>query len=87
MALKTNATLEFSSYTVLDTGIEMTFTCPNPGPGEYSHYVILLTDAELATVTTQVQLRTLVTSKLQRRYRATGIASKLDQFIGQTLTV
>jgi len=87
MPLNVNAVLVFTSYVVIDAGIEMAFICSNPGPGEVSEYTILMTDAELATVTTQAQLRTLVTTKLNRRYRATGIASKLDQFILQSITI
>lgn len=68
-------------------GVYLTFTSPDPGPGEESDVVILLTDTDLAAVTTQVQLRDLIQNKLNRRVRAAGIASKLDPFIGQSLTV
>lgn len=96
MAVRANATFRFDSpdggftpaYEVLDepyAGVKLWFVCSDPGPGNVSAYSITLTDTELATVTNQVQLRNLVISKLQRRIRATNIASKLDQFIGQSL--
>lgn len=87
MALRPTATLTFSGYEVSDDGIIMRFVCLLPGPGEPTDYFILLSDVDLATVTTQLQLRTLVQSKLDRKLRAAGIASKLDGFIGQSLTV
>ena len=87
MAVQANATFIFESYTVEDGGIRLIFLCPNPGPGNESLYYILLTDVDLAAVTTQAQLRNLVETKLKRSIRATGIASKLDQFIGQSLVL
>lgn len=79
--------LTFTRYKVTDAGITMAFNANDPGPRADNEIVILLTDAELAGVTTQAQLRTLVMNKLNRKIRATGIATKLDPFIGQTLTV
>jgi hypothetical protein len=76
------------AYEVLDepyAGVKMNFTCPDPGPGQVSNYTITLTDTELSAVTNQAQLQNLVISKLGRRIRATNIASKLDQFIGQSV--
>ena len=87
MTLRANATLTFTSYEVTNEGIDFHFVSPDPGPGEPSDYFVLITDAELATVTTQLQLRTLVRDRLERKLRATGIASKLDQFIGQSLVI
>lgn len=87
MALATNATMTFRDYEVQDTQIVMHFTCPAPGAGNVSDYYIALTDTELAGVSTQGQLATLVTTKLNRKLRSTGIATKLDAFIGQSLTV
>lgn len=80
-------TLTFTDYTVLDDGIQFHFASPDPGAGQPSDYYVQATDAELAAVTTQAQLRTLVTNKLQRKLRATGIATKLDPFIGQSLVI
>lgn len=77
----------FAQYLVVHDGIEMEFRCPNPGPGQASEYVIKVTDTELAGVSTQAQLRTLLTTKLNRKIRATGIATKLDQFLNQSITV
>lgn len=87
MGLRANATLTFLDYNVNDVGIHMHFVSPDPGPGEPSDYYILLTDTDLAGVTTQLNLRNLVLTKLQRAFRAQGIASKLDPFIGQSLSI
>lgn len=87
MPLKTNATLTFTAYTVTDGTITMTFTSPDPGAGQPSNYTIDVTDADLATVTNGATFATLVQAKLDRKLRATGIASKLDARIGQSLTV
>lgn len=87
MALRPNAIMIFTDYAVVDTGITFHFVCPDPGPGLNSDYFVFLTDAELAGVSSQPQLRTLVQTKLDRKLRALGIATKLDAFIGQSLTV
>lgn len=87
MPLATNAQLVFSAYDVVDEGIRMTFYCSSPGPGEQSLWSIVCTDAELSAVSTQQQLATLVRNKLERKFRSAGIASKLDPFIGQSLTI
>ena len=83
MAVQANATFTFTAYEVGDGGIWLFFVCTNPGPGLANDYNIFLTDAELAAVTTQPQLATLIRTELERKIRATGIASKLDPFIGQ----
>lgn len=95
MPVQPNATFRFDSpdghtpaYEVQDypiSGVLMHFVCPAPGPGQPTGYDIFLTDAELAAITTANQLRTLVETKLNRKIRATGIASKLDAFIGQSV--
>lgn len=93
MPVQANATFRFDSpdggstpaYEVRDDGILMNFVCNAPGPGQPTGYSILLTDAELALVTTQAQLASLVTTKLNRKIRSTGIASKLNTFIGQSI--
>jgi hypothetical protein len=87
MALKANATMTFIRYDVLDGGILLVFTCPDPGPGENSEWPVVVTDAELGGVSNQVQLRNLVQTKLERRYRAVTVANRLDPFIGQSLTI
>ena len=87
MGLQTDATMVFNSYEVVDEGLKLHFVCSNPGGGENSDYYVLVTDTELATITTQAQLKTLVQTKLQRKFRAQGIAAKLDIFIGQSLTI
>lgn len=87
MPLATNATMTFTDYETGDEGITLHFVSPNPGPGQVSDYFILLTDADLATITTQLQLKNLVETKLKRKLRANGIAAKLDPFIGQSLII
>ena len=87
MPLATNAVMTFASYDVTDGDIRFHFVCAAPGAGMESDYYVTLTDVDLATVTTAAQLRTLLTTKLQRKLRASGIASKLDAFIGQTITI
>lgn len=81
------ATLMFTGYEVRDDGVSLAFHHGDPGPGRDTTVQVLVTDAELAGVTTAAQLRTLITAKLQRKLQATNIASKLDPFIGQTVTV
>lgn len=87
MTLKANATMTFKTYLVVDGGIQMNFVCLDPGPGETTDYSILLTDTELVAITTQPQLLTLVTAKLNRKLRAANIASKLDPLINQSIVV
>ena len=94
MPLQTNAVMTFVGYEMdkcqgllAAPGLYLHFVCANPGPGEVSDYYVIVTDAELAGISTQAALRTLVITKLQRAYRASGIASKLDQFIGQSVTI
>lgn len=79
--------LTFKSYVVDDSGVAMTFVNFTPGAGLPTDYTIRVTDSELAAVSTANQLRTLVVGKLQRKIQAAGIASKLDTFIGQTVTI
>lgn len=87
MALAANAVMIFMDYAVEDIGVRMHFVCSSPGPGERSDYYVLLTDAEIAGVANQTQLRTLVTTKLGRAFRASGFTTKLDPFVGQTITI
>lgn len=87
MPLAANAIMTFIGYTIEDTGVRMRFVCSNPGGGEPSDYECLLTDAEVSGSANTAALRTLVTNKLNRRYRATGLSAKLDPLIGQTMTI
>lgn len=80
-------TLTFTDYAVFDNGIQFHFVSADPGAGKPSDYYVQATDAELAAVTTQLQLRTLIENKLNRKLHANGIATKLDPFIGQSLTI
>lgn len=81
------ANFQFLRYEVEDTGILMEFLNSAPPPEGASIYAIRFTDAELSAVTTQLQLRNAVLGKLRRKLQAEGIASKLDGFIGQTVTI
>ncbi len=87
MALKANSVLTFTGYRVTDFGIDLLFTCADPGAGEPTDYRVFVTDAELASVTSLATFRTLVDTKLSRGIRAASIASKLDSMIGQTRTI
>lgn len=87
MPLRPNATLQFTGYTMEEAGARLNFLALDPGAGEPNNYQILLTIAELATVTTQAALRTLVMDKLNTLLRALGVAAKLDPFIGQSLVI
>lgn len=77
-----NATFTFTSYDITDTGITFGMVCNAPGPGLPTDWPVFCTDAELAGVTTQIQLRDLIVSKLQRKYRGLNISTKLDPLIG-----
>lgn len=79
--------LEFLRYTIDDAGVTMEFVCYEPGPGRPTNYAITITDSELAATTTTVALRALVKGKLGRKLLAAGVASKLDGFVGQTVTI
>lgn len=87
MAINPNVVMTFAGYYVEDAGIRFHFVATNPGPGLESDYYVFCTDSELAAVSNQGQLQTLLTTKLNRSIRRTGIASKLDPFIGQSITV
>jgi len=79
-------TLFFESYTVQDSGIALRFEERFPD-GHSDYQSIFLTQPELDVVSTQAQLRSLVEQKLKRKLNALGIASKLNQFIGQAVTI
>lgn len=81
------ATFIFTGYDVTDSGIEFDFHRTDPPPGGDTELALLVADAELSAVTTASQLRALVAAKLQRRVQASGIAAKLDPFIGQQVTI
>lgn len=87
MSLALGATMTFTSYAVQDTGIMFHFVSPNPGPGNESDWYVFASDADLAAVASAADLRTLLQTKLNRKLRAAGIASKLDPFLGQSLIV
>jgi hypothetical protein len=80
------ADFRFMRYDVEDTAVVMEFSGENRG-GEPTIYTIRFTDTELSTVTTQLMLRNAVQAKLRRKLQAEGIASKLDVFIGQSVTI
>ena len=76
--------LIFLSYAVETDGVSLLFAVIS---ADIKEYTIFFTDAELAAITTQLQLRNAVITKLQRKVQAAGIASKLDTFIGQQVTI
>jgi len=71
----------FNGYEVLDTSVRFEFR------GADADINIYLSDAELATVNTPAALRTILEAKLRRKVNREGIASKLDAFIGQSVTI
>lgn len=87
MPLSANAVFTFNSYEVTDGGIIMHFVCDNPGAGMQSDWYITITDADLSTVNSLATFRTMVLAKLQRKFRGSGIANKLDNLIGGTVTL
>lgn len=87
MPLTANATLTFTAYQIAESGVVMDFVCSDPGPGMATDWSITLTDTDLSVVTTGAQFRTLVQTRLSRLIRGTGLASKLDSLIGQSVTV
>lgn len=88
MALKANTVFQFTGYTVQDDGgVLLRFVATDPGAGEPSDYSIVFTAAEIATISTLQQFNTAVTAKLQVKYRAQGISSRLDPLIGRTVTI
>lgn len=87
MAIKPNCSFKFTGYDVEDLGVRLTFVAQDPGPGLDTDYSIVVTPAELAAAGNMQAVLSLVTSKLQQRIRANGVASKLDQFIGQSIVI
>jgi len=88
MALKASAVLTFTRYVPeLNGTVTLYFTCADPGAGESEEYFVSATDAEVTAITTLASAGTLALAKLNRKYRAVGIATKLDALIGQTVTV
>ncbi len=87
MSVRANATMVFMDYEVQDTGIQLHFLCPDPGPGKASDYYVFVTDAEVGAIRNLAQAQTLITTKLARKLRAAVIADKLDQYIGQSVVV
>ena len=77
----------FTSYEVQDAGMTLHFVSQDPGAGKPSDYYILLTDADLATVTKLAEFQMLVQTRLKRKVNAVGIATKLDPLIGQSVVV
>ena len=81
-------TFTFTNYEVLDTGVRLYFISPDPGAGQPTDRYAVVTDAELTAATTTILLRQLVLDKLNRKFRAaSGIATRLDPFIGQSLII
>lgn len=75
------AVLTFVAYGIVDDGVVLRFA---DADGAYKIHV---TNAELATITTQPALRTLVITKLQRKVLGVGIKAKLDPLLNQTVTI
>ena len=87
MPVQPNASFTFTGYEVLDVGIRLDFVCADPGPGQVNNYDVVVTDSDMAGITTQQLFVQLVRTKLERKVRAVGIASRLDPMIGQSLVI
>lgn len=87
MSLKANATLVLSGVQRSDDGINLTFTCSDPGAGEASLWEVQLTDVEAASVSTNQEIRSLVIAKLQRKFRSDAVLTRLVGFIGQSVVI
>ena len=89
MALRGSAVLLVTGYRILDApvGFELQFICANPGQGEPSDYTVVITDAEWAAATNANARRTVVQNKLNRKFRATGLAVTIDPIVNTTFTV
>lgn len=87
MSLKANATFTFRGYEITESGMTLRFTVADPGPGEPTDYLVTITDTDLGTITNAADFRALVMARLSRRARGTGIAAKLDAFVGQSVTL
>lgn len=77
----------FAGYEVQDDGVLFRFNIPDPEPGVADTLTVKATDAQLSAVTTAPQLRTLVTTLLNRKVRRNGFAAKLNPFLGQSVTI
>jgi len=81
------ASFRFVAYRVKDSTIDMLFDWADAPPGTCTDIVVVLTDAELAAVSSQANLVALARTKLKRKMKAEGIANKLDAAIGQTIMI
>lgn len=87
MTLTANSTMTFTAFTPLDDGIiQINLVCLTPGAGEATDYIVYITDAEFAAASTNPLLRTLVSDKLNRKYRLTGF-TRLTALLGATFSV
>ena len=100
MILQTNAVMTFTGYEIIPAQpratpavpvtVNLTFTCPLPGPDMPGVYTVSVTDTELAGAATLSALRTLVISKLSAQFHpplSAAIVTQLTGLIGQTVTV
>lgn len=81
--LQPGARLVLSDYLTDDEGVVIHFVSPNPGPGQASDYYLRLTDADLTGAVTDVALRALINTKLRKKFRAVGVAVKIDPLINE----
>ena len=78
----------FAGYDVLESdGVRLRFNIPDPDPGVADTLTIIVSDAQLAAVTTPAQLRTLVTALLNRKVRKSTTVTRLDPFKGMSVTI
>lgn len=86
--LNKNATFKFADYGIEDGKVIAHFVCSNPGPAMPSDYYVTITEEELNTVPVSIDsdtlniasiaIESLFIDKLQRKYRAQGVAEILE---------
>lgn len=82
-------TITFTGYTINDADLTLRFSILDPGAGQANDCTVVMTDAELSSISNATQFRNAVSTKLQRKLQfltGAGMAAKLNGFIGQSVT-
>ncbi len=86
LPIKANTQFTLDRYAIEDTGVRFYFIAFDPGPGLESEYNVFIIDGDINN-TNANQMATLITTRLTRKIRATGLTTKIDPIIGQKWTV
>lgn len=81
------ANMRLIAREAIDTGLKVTFNWQDAPPGTATQVEVFCTDAELAGASNNVQLRSLLTTKLQRFLGQDSASLKLAAAIGTVITV